>query len=94
MEYHMDFAGPVITLFLTGMTGTGAFSCLNTLVIDINIESPAAAVAANNLFRRLFGAGAITAAIPIIDRIGFGWTGALVACILFMFNPILWAVMK
>jgi hypothetical protein len=36
---------PVITLFLTGYTTTGAFSSLNKLIIDINIESPATAAA-------------------------------------------------
>jgi MFS family permease len=94
MNYKTNLAGPVITLFFTGHTVTGAFSSLNTLVVDINIESPATAVAANNLFRCLFGAGAVAAAVPLIDKIGMGWTCTFVAGIWLVFSPILWAVFK
>jgi len=79
MEYKINLAGPVITLFVTGHTLSGAFSSLNTLVIDCNIESPATAVAAKNWFRCWFGVGAVAAVNPLINRIGFGWTGTFVA---------------
>jgi len=74
MDKRTNLAGPMVTLFFTGHTVTGGFSLLNTLVVDCNIESPATAVAANNLFRCLFGAGAVAAAVPLIERIGMGWT--------------------
>lgn len=70
MEYKTNLAGPIITLFVAGHTLTGAFSSLNTLVVDCNVESPATAVAVNNLFRCLFGAGAVAAVNPLIARIG------------------------
>jgi len=94
MNYRTNLAGPVIMLFFTGHTVTGAFSSLNTLVVDVNVESPATAVAANNLFRCLFGAGAVAVVYPVIKRIGFGWTGTLVAFIWLAFSPLPWAVMK
>jgi MFS family permease len=94
MEYHTNLAEPLISLFLSGHTASGAFRSLSTLVVDINVESPATAVAANNLFRCLFGAGAVAAIVPIINRIGMGWTGTIIAFIWLTVSPILWAVMK
>jgi predicted MFS family arabinose efflux permease len=94
MNFKTDPAGPFLTLFFTGHTVTGAFSSLNTLVVDVNIESPATAVAANNLFRCLFGAGAVAAAVPLIDRIGMGWTCTFVTGIWLSLSPMLWAVFK
>jgi hypothetical protein len=70
---------PVITLFLTGYTTTGAFSSLSKLIIDINIESPATAAAASSLIRCHFGAGAVTTSVPLIDIIGLGWACTTVA---------------
>ncbi|KAF8855899.1 MFS general substrate transporter [Acephala macrosclerotiorum] len=78
MHFRTNLAGPLITLFFTGNTVTGAFSGLNTLVVDINVQTPATAMAASNLFRCLFGAGAVAAAVPLIERIGMGWTGTFV----------------
>jgi MFS family permease len=94
MDKRTNLTGPVVTLFFTGHTVTGAFNSLNTLVVDCNIESPATAVAANNLFRCLFGAGAVAAAVPLIERIGMGWTCTFVAGIWLVFSPLLWAVYK
>jgi hypothetical protein len=94
MDKRTNLAGPVVTLFFTGHAVTGAFSSLNTLIVDCNIESPATAVAANNLFRCLFGAGAVAAAVPLIERIGMGWTCTFVAGLWLVFSPLLWAVYK
>lgn len=94
MEYHTNIAGPIVTLFVTGHTVTGAFSSLNTLIVDINVESPATAVAASNLVRCTLGAGAVAAVIPVVERIGFGWTGTAVAGIWLGCSPLLWVVMR
>lgn len=94
MESRTNVAGPLTVLFFVGHTVTGAFSLLNVLVVDCNIKSPATAVAANNLFKCLFGAGAVAAALPLIERIGIGWTSSLVAGIWICFSPSLWAVYK
>lgn len=92
MEYKTSLAGPLVLLFLVGHLVTGSFSSLNTLVVDINKETPATAVAANNLFRCLMGAGAVAIANPMIARIGIGWTGTFIACLWVLFSPMLWAV--
>ncbi|KAI1081394.1 putative MFS transporter [Whalleya microplaca] len=94
MEYKTNLAGPLIMLFFTGHLVTGSFSSLNTLVVDINKETPATAVAANNLFRCLMGAGAAAIANPLIDHIGIGWTGTFIAFLWVLFSPSLWAVMR
>ncbi|CZR61602.1 related to MFS transporter [Phialocephala subalpina] len=92
MHYRTNLAGPLITLFFTGNTVTGAFSGLNTLVIDINVQTPATATAASNLFRCLFGAGAVAAAVPLIDRVGMGWTGTFITALWLVLSPMLWCV--
>ncbi len=92
MNFQTNLVGPVITLFLTGYTATGAFSSLNTLIIDINVESPTTASAANNLVRCPFGAGAVAAVVPLINRIGMGWTCIFVAGIWICFSPMIWVV--
>lgn len=92
MQYRTNLAGPLVLLFFLGNTVTGAFSSLNVLVVDVHRDSPATAVAANNLLRCLMGAGAAALAIPLINRIGIGWTGTLVAGLWVVFSPALWVV--
>ncbi|KAH9908315.1 major facilitator superfamily domain-containing protein [Xylariomycetidae sp. FL2044] len=92
MDYKTNLAGPLVILFFVGHLVTGSFSSLNTLVVDINKETPATAVAANNLFRCLMGAGSTAIASPLIDRIGIGWTGTFIAFLWLLFSPLLWAV--
>ncbi|KAJ5618772.1 hypothetical protein N7510_002756 [Penicillium lagena] len=87
MEYRTPLPGPLVMLFLTGLTTTGAFNTLNTLVVDINYETPATAVAANNLFRCLMGAGATAIVGPLINVIGIGWTGTIIAGVWILFSP-------
>jgi hypothetical protein len=84
----------MVILFFTGHVVSDAFSSLDTLAVDCNIESPATAVAANNLSRCLFGAGAVAAVVPLIERIGMGWTCTFVAGIWVLFSPMLWMVYK
>ncbi|KUJ19089.1 MFS transporter [Mollisia scopiformis] len=92
MEHQTNLAGPLITLFFTGNMVTGSFSAINTLVVDINVKTPATATAASNLFRCLFGAGAVAAAVPLIERIGMGWMGTFIAALWLVLSPMLWCV--
>ncbi|KAL4955446.1 major facilitator superfamily domain-containing protein [Aspergillus filifer] len=87
-----SIAGTLVFVFLSGHSTSGSFSSLNTLIVDINAESPATAVAASNLFRCLLGAGAVAAATPLIERIGMGWMATLVAGIWVVMSPCLWVV--
>jgi MFS family permease len=94
MEYKTALAGPVVMLFFTGHLTSGAFSSVSTLIVDLNRQSPATAVAANNLFRCLLAAGVVAVADPLIQRIGIGWTATLIAFLWVLFSPLMWAVFR
>lgn len=94
MQYKAPLAAPMVCLFFMAHMTTGAFSALNTLIVDTHRESPATAVAANNLWRCLTGAGAVAAAGPLIDRIGIGWTASLIAFLWLLFSPAMWAIYR
>ena len=51
-----SLAGIEVMLFFVGLFANGILSGLNTLVVDTHQESPATALAANNLFRCLVSA--------------------------------------
>jgi predicted MFS family arabinose efflux permease len=92
MQYRTSLAGPIVMLYFLGITTSGAFNTLNTLVVDTNSQSAATAVAANNLCRCLMGAGTTAFVGPLIDAIGIGWTGTVVAVLYFVCSPVLWLV--
>ncbi|KAJ5949760.1 hypothetical protein N7454_001344 [Penicillium verhagenii] len=92
MEYRTSVDGPIVTLFFVGLSTTGAFNTLSTLIVDIHYQSAATATAANNLCRCLMGAGTTAFVGPLIDVIGIGWTGTIVAILWVACSPLLWAV--
>lgn len=92
MQFRTALAGPTVMLFFIGLVTSGSFNTLNTLVVDINHQSAATAVAANNLCRCLMGAGTTAFVGPLINAIGIGWTATLVAGLWVLFTPLLWIV--
>jgi hypothetical protein len=92
MQYHTSLAGPIVMLYFMGLTTSGTFNTLNTLVVDVNHHSAATAVAASNLCRCFMGAGTTAFVGPLIDAVGIGWTGTMVAALLALFSPMLWLV--
>jgi MFS family permease len=93
METKASLAGIEVTLFFLGLFNSGGLSGLNTLVVDTHQEGPATALAANNLFRCLVSAGATALAVPLINRIGIGWTSVFIAGVWLCFSPCLWLVL-
>ena len=93
MQTKSSLAGIEVTLFFLGLFNSGGLSGLNTLVVDTHQESPATALAANNLFRCLVSAGATAVAVPLINRIGIGWTSVFIAGVWLCFSPCLWLVL-
>ncbi|KAH9905791.1 MFS general substrate transporter [Xylariomycetidae sp. FL2044] len=93
LESRASLAGIEVTLFFIGLFNSGGLVGLNTLVMDTHQESPATALAANNLFRCLVSAGATAVAVPLIDRIGIGWTAVFIAGTWISFSALLWLVM-
>ncbi|KAF7518611.1 hypothetical protein G7054_g13391 [Neopestalotiopsis clavispora] len=94
MQTKASLAGIEASLFFLGLFNSGGLSGLNTLVVDTHHESPATALAANNLFRCLLSAGATALAVPLINRIGIGWTSVFIAGVWIFFSPCLWLVLK
>ena len=94
LEIKAPLPAPLVFLFFIGYTLSGSFSMMNTLVVDLNHKSPATAMAGNNLVRCAVGAGAVAAAVPLINKIGIGWTGTFVAGLWVVTSPLLWVVMK
>ncbi|KAE8362424.1 putative MFS transporter [Aspergillus caelatus] len=94
MAHQTNLAGPLIMLCLAGHTMSGTINTLMTLLVDCHVKKPATAIAASNLFRCLLGAGAVAVATPLINAIGIGWAGTLLAFIWIIFSPLLWVLMK
>ncbi|KAI0385682.1 major facilitator superfamily domain-containing protein [Hypomontagnella monticulosa] len=92
MQFQSSLPGIEISLFFMGLFLSGGLNALNTLVVDTHSESPATAVAANNLFRCLVSAGGTAVAVPLIDRIGIGWTSVFISGVWCAFTPLLWLV--
>ncbi|RYP89998.1 hypothetical protein DL770_003901 [Monosporascus sp. CRB-9-2] len=93
MQTRVSLAGIEVTLFFLGLFNSGGLAGLTTLVVDTHQESPATATAANNLSRYLVSAGATAVAVPLIDRIGIGWTSVFIAGVWLCFSPCLWLVL-
>ncbi|KNG80236.1 hypothetical protein ANOM_011379 [Aspergillus nomiae NRRL 13137] len=90
MYYDVHLAGPLVLLFLFGNATTGVNNSLVTLAIDLNAYRPAATMAAMNTVKSLAAAGAVAAAVPLIDAIGIGWVGTFIAGLWFLASPTLW----
>jgi len=93
MQSRRSLAGIELSLFFMGLFFSGAMNAINTLIVDTHPESPATAVAANNLFRCLVSSGATAIALPLINAIGIGWTSVVIAGVWLCFSPLLWLVM-
>ena len=93
MQSRASLVGIEIALFFMGLFFSGAMNAINTLIVDTHPESPATAVAANNLFRCLVSSGATAIALPLINRIGMGFTSVCIAGVWLCFSPLLWIVM-
>lgn len=65
---------------------------MNILIVDLYYETPATAMAANNLVRCFLGAGAAAVVNPLIKRLGMQWTYGLVAGAVALVTPPLMAV--
>ncbi|KAF2264285.1 MFS general substrate transporter [Lojkania enalia] len=94
MHFRVYLAGPLIFLFFIGFTLTGAFTIMTTLIVDLFPEKPATAAAAGNMSRCWLGAGATAVVVPMIERIGMGWTSTFIAGLWIVWVPALMAVVR
>ncbi|KAL2267847.1 hypothetical protein VTJ83DRAFT_5124 [Remersonia thermophila] len=92
LQAEKSLAGPLVLVFVIGLCVTGSFSILNTLVVDLYPDSPATAVAANNLVRCLFGAAGTAFIESMLAAMGRGWTFTFWGLVLVVFSPALWVL--
>jgi hypothetical protein len=92
MEYKVHLAAVLVTVFMLSNVLTGALVATSALLTDINVGNGAALGAAINLVRCLMGAGGVAAMTPMINRIGIGYVGTLIAAIWIIALPALWVV--
>lgn len=92
LQARVHLAGVFVLLSLLGNTLTGTQNTLNMLLIDLNAERPAVAIASIALFRSLSGAGVVAATLPVIRCIGVGWAATVIAGFWLTASLALWLV--
>ncbi|KAI1391443.1 multidrug resistance protein [Hypoxylon trugodes] len=74
LHYHHHIAIPLSLQFVAGLCMQLDFSVYNTLLVDKNHRTPAAAQASSNIVRCTFAAITISFLQNLIDAISIGWT--------------------
>jgi MFS family permease len=77
-----------------GMSLTGAFNTVSTLLVDLYPEQAAKATAANNFMRCLLGAGATALIDPMLNAMGRGWCYTFIAFVMLGTSPLLLFVIR
>nr|POE99461.1 itaconate transport protein [Quercus suber] len=94
IQYKVNLAGPLIFLFVIGFCVSASLNTVSVLLVDLYSGRAGTATAANNLVRCFLGAGATSGVIPLINKIGIGWTTTFFGLLNVLFSPILWYIMK
>lgn len=94
LEQNPPLAAPLVLSFVIGVTLTGSFNVMSTLLVDLYPLRPATATAANNLVRCWMGAAGTAVIIQMIEGMGRGWCFTFIAAVIFFTSPMLWAVMR
>ncbi|KAL5049330.1 hypothetical protein BDW71DRAFT_159519 [Aspergillus fruticulosus] len=94
LNYGVHLAAPTTILFFMGVTLTGAFNTVSTLLVDFYPSNASAATASNNLVRCLLGAGATALIDPMLDAMGRGWCFTFIALVMLCTMPLLWVVIR
>ena len=94
LDFRTNLGGPLTILFFTGYGIIAAFQIMMILMVDLNPGNAAAATAASNLFRCLLGAGSTAVVVPMIEKMGVGWTYTFAALTWTLFSPLLFWLIK
>ncbi|KAJ5176094.1 uncharacterized protein N7482_001971 [Penicillium canariense] len=89
LNFGVHLAAPTTILFLMGLTLTGAFNTIGTILVDFYPTQAAKATAANNIVRCLLGAGATALIDPMLAAMGRGWCFTFVSLIMLATSPLL-----
>lgn len=93
LQYKINLAGPLILIFCMGFSISAAMNTISVLLVDVFPGKPGAATAALNITRCWLGAGATSGVVPMINKIGMGWTSTFFGLLVVIFSPVLWYVM-
>ena len=94
LESNAPLVAPMILSFIIGLTLTGSFNVMSTMLVDLYPLSPATATAANNLVRCLMGAAGTAVIIQMIKGMGRGWCFTFIGAVVLFASPMLWAEIK
>ena len=94
VQAKVNLAGPLIFLFVIGFCISASLNTVSVLLVDIYPGRAGTATASNNLVRCWLGAGAVSGVVPLISKIGIGWTTTFFGLLIILFSPILWYIMK
>ncbi|KAJ5305282.1 uncharacterized protein N7443_004942 [Penicillium atrosanguineum] len=89
LNFGVHLAAPTTILFLMGLTLTGAFNTVSTLLVDFYPTQAAKATAANNFVRCLLGAGATALIDPMLSSMGRGWCFTFISLVMLCTSPLL-----
>lgn len=94
VQCEVNLSGPLILLFVVGFCVSASLNTVAVLLVDIYPGRAGTASAANNLVRCWLGAGSTSGVVPMINKIGMGWTLTFFGLLNILFSPILWYIMK
>ena len=94
LQQNAPLAAPLVLSFIIGLTLTGSFNVMSTLLVDLYPLKPATSTAANNLCRCWMGAAGTAVIIQMINGMGRGWCFTFIAAVIFLTSPLLWVEMK
>ncbi|KAL3471492.1 major facilitator superfamily domain-containing protein [Aspergillus californicus] len=94
LHFGLHLAAPTTMLFFLGLTLTGAFSTVSTLLVDFYPMNAASATASNNFVRCLLGAGATALIDPMLAAMGRGWCFTFISIAMLLTTPLLWVVIR
>ncbi|TGO61111.1 hypothetical protein BOTNAR_0134g00090 [Botryotinia narcissicola] len=94
MHFRVNIAGPCVILVVLGYTLIARTQAVSILIVDVNPEAAGSATAAFNLVRCLLGAGSTALIVPMVDKMGLGWTYTFIALLYIVLSQMLFAVMK
>ena len=94
VEYKVNLSGPLIFAFVIGFCVSASINTVSVLLVDIYPGRAGTASAANNLVRYWLGAGTTSGVVPLIEKIGIGWTTTFFGLLNVVFSPSLRYRMK
>ncbi|OHX01044.1 major facilitator superfamily transporter [Colletotrichum incanum] len=94
LQIETSVAAPLVLQSVIGLTITGSFSIMNTLIVDLFPDAPATATAANNLVRCALGAVGTAVIEYMIAGMGRGWSFTFLAALCAVLSPMLFLIVK